>query len=314
MCRVLVPEELVEQGLESRFQVRPHGWQRRQRLVQRAELVFGRHGVHHGVARIAGNAVSHLQILPNPLLQLVTLVAQQRLSRPAIHQRQVGGQFVEALPGQDVVQHHQATQVMLRLGAEERRHPHQRLRIVAPIVGQTCQVVGGCELRVVEREVDNHRPGTRAPAQLFVRHLADVLEQHLDFALRPAPQHRVGGEQVVGIGHAKLLEQHLAHAASAVAGVVAGGCRATHDGLDVHAGDLDRNQGVGIVGDLDLADVGRPLLALAQHVLGFATGDGRADRAVVQRSQALRRQGLQRIDFRHQSAQQQCLDQARIVA
>ena len=52
---------------------------------------------------------------------------------------------------------------------------------------QTGQIVGGGELGIVEREVDDHRPGAEAPAQLFVRHLADVLEQHLDLALRPAP-------------------------------------------------------------------------------------------------------------------------------
>ena len=74
---VLVPEELVEQGLESRFQVRPTGGRGVSVWSSERNWSSGAMG-SHGVARVAGNAVGHLQVLPNPLLQLVTLVAQQR--------------------------------------------------------------------------------------------------------------------------------------------------------------------------------------------------------------------------------------------
>ena len=199
---------------------------------------------------------------------------------------------VEPLPLKDVIQHHQTSQIGQRLVAQERRQPHQCTGVAAAVFGETRQVVGRAEVHVVERKVEHHAPGTAAPAQSIISHLARVLIQQFDFAPSPAPVECVGGEQVAVVRDAQLLEQRFANYLAAIARVVIGLGR-SQDGLDVDASHLDGDDGVLVLGDLDLADLAGPVAALAQHILRLAARHGRAEGAVVQCRQTRAGQALE---------------------
>ena len=112
---------------------------------------------------------------------------------------------------------------------------------------------------------------------------------------------------------AKLLVEHLPHAADAVALVIlAAGL--LDDALGIHAGELHGDRGVDLLADADLAHAGRPGPAAAEHLLGLAAGDRRADRPVVQGRQLLGVQAPQRLDLGHQRRQEQRLHQPVVVA
>jgi hypothetical protein len=156
-------------------------------------------------------------------------------------------------------------------------------------------------------------PGPVASAQPTVLdQLADIVEDHIDLAARPAPGEGIGGEQVVALRDPQLPKQQLADLAPAIAGVVVGG-GVFQDGRHVHPGHLDREDRVEVLAHLDLADLRRPLPAAAQHDLGLPARDGGLDGAVVQRRQALGGQRPQGLDLRHQGREQQRLQEAGIV-
>ena len=271
--RVLMGKQLPQQALESRLEFRPHRWPRRQRRVQRLELLVRRQRVAHRISRLGADAVGHFQLRPQLDAQLVELVARQGLGLHPVDEREVGRVVVKALTLQDVVQHHQPPQVGQRLVAQERGQPHQRLGVAAAVLRQAGQIVGGAEVRVVKRKVQHHRPGARAAAQPVVGHLAHVLVQQLHLAPGSAPIEFVGGEQATGVRNLKFLEQRLPDPLAPIAGVVVR-LGSSQDRLDVHARHLDRDDRVLVFGDLDLADLAGPVAALAQHVLRLAARDG----------------------------------------
>ena len=273
MRRVLVGKQLAQQAIEGAAEVSAHGRARRQRRVQRLELLVCRERVAHRVTRLGADPVRHFELRPELDPQLVELIPGQRLGLHTVDEREVRSVVVEAVALQDVVEHHQAAEVGQRLVAEEGGQPHERSCVAAAVRTQARQIIRRAEVRVVERKVNHHRPGARAATQAVVGHLADVLVQQLDFAPRAAPDELVGREQPAGVLNAQLLEQGLADLLPPIAGVVVG-LGGTQDRLDVDAGDLDRDHRVLVLGDLDLADLAGPVAALAQHVLRLPPGDG----------------------------------------
>ncbi len=121
------------------------------------------------------------------------------------------------------------------------------------------------------------------------------------------------GEKLVAVPQAQLIEQQVTDQLASIAFVIVcfGGAK---NRFQIHAGDLDRDQRILVFSNLDLADFSSPIPNLAQHHLGFLAGDGGPEGSMIERRQALRGQSLQGLDLRHQSGQQQRLQQARIIA
>ena len=93
--------------------------------------------------------------------------------------------------------------------------------------------------------------------QRRVGQLADVAEQHRAAPLGVPPPELVVLLELALALDAKLLEEHLPHAADAVALVIlAAGL--LDDALGVHAGKLHGDRGVDLLADTDLAHAGRP--------------------------------------------------------
>ena len=212
-----------------------------------------------------------------------------------------------------MVQHHQTAQIGQRLVAKKRRQPDQRFRVAAPVGCQAGDVVIGAEVGLVKRKIQHHGPGTRAPAQALIGHLAHVFVEQLDLAGSAAPVEFVAGEQSAIVGNAQLGKQRLAYLLAPVARIVnhLGGAQ---DGFNIHAGHLNGHDRVLVFGHLDLADFGGPVPAFAQHILRLAPRNRRLEGAVVQRRQPQAGQRLERLHLRHQRRQQQRLEQPRIVA
>ena len=265
------------------------------------------------IARLNADAVDHLQLAAQLDAQRVELVARQRLGLRPVDERQVAGVLLEALTLQDVVQRHQPAQVRQRFAAQERRQPDQRAGAATPVLVQPRQVVIGGAVGLVEREVDHHVPGPRAALELLVGHRAHVLVDHLHLAPGATPVELVGDEQPAAVRDAQLLEQHLAHLLAPVARVVVGLGIAQHR-LQIDAGDLDRQHRVQVVGELDLAHLAGPVAQPAQHLRALLARDRRAESAVVQCRQPVRRQALERLHLGHQRGQQQRLEQPCVVA
>ena len=131
--------------------------------------------------------------------------------------------------------------------------------------------------------------------------------------MRAAPGETVVREQCPIVRDTQLGKQRLANLLAPVARVV-NGLGGAQDGLNINPRDLDRHHRVLVVGDLDLANLRRPVPAFAQHVLRLAPGNRRLEGAVVQRRQSGAGQTLERLDLRHQGRQQQRLQEPRIVA
>ena len=313
VCRVAVGEQLVQQAFEGRLKVHAHWRPGGQCRVQRLELLFGRQLMHDGLAGFRANPVGHFQVADHLDAQRVSLVPGHGLGLHPVDKGQVLRVGLEAVTLQDVVQHHVALEVSLGLGAEEGRQPDQRLRQATFVFGQSRQVIGRRAVRLVERQVHHDGPGAGAVLQAVVGHFPHVLIHHLHLAAGAAPVEVVVMEHRAAVGDTQLLEQQLTHRLAAVAGVVHHLGRLQHR-LQVHARDLDGHQRVGVLGDLQLAHLTRPVAQLAQHLLRLLARNGRAEGAVVKRRQARGGQRLQRFHLGHQRGQQQGLEQACVVA
>jgi hypothetical protein len=238
----------------------------------------------------------------------------KRLGLHPVDERQVGGVVVEALTLQDVVQHHQAPQVGQRLVAQERGQPHQRLGVAAAVLRQAGQIVGGAEVRVVKRKVQHHRPGARAAAQPVVGHLAHVLVQQLHLAPGAAPVELVGGEQAAGVRNAqapsnsasRIRLRRLPALSLASAARRMGSMSTPVTWIEI----------TGFWSSVILIS---PIsLAQSRHLrsTSCASRPGMGERKVPWFSAARRcaGQALQRLHLGHQRAEQQRLQQPRVVA
>ena len=273
VCGVLVGKQLPQQVVERRSELCPDGRAGCQGLVERPELLVRRQRVGHRVARLCADAVSHLQLRAQLDAQLVELVARQRPGLHLVVDRQHQRIVVETVTLEDVVEHHQAPQVCQRLVAEERGQPHQRAGVAPAVTVQARNVILRCAVGLVERKVQHHRPGTAAPTQPVVGHLAHVLVEHLHLAPGAAPGELVVGEQAAVVRDAQLVEHRFAQLLAPIARVVVRRC-AAQDGLDVHVGRFDRDDRLQVLSHLDFGDLARPVTALAHHVLPLAPWDG----------------------------------------
>ena len=204
--------------------------------------------------------VGGVQVVLHPLLEHAPLVLQERLGRLAVLWREVVGVLGEPLAGEDVLQDHEHPQVLLGVLAEERGHPAQglgpvRVRLLnAWIVLRSSR--GPCPASSKGKSMTSFQSSSAFSSDESGSSRM-LLNSTVQLRLVFRHQNSWYCSNSPSPCDAKLLVEHLPHAADAVALVVlAAGL--LDDALGVHAGELHGDRGVDLLADADLAHAGRP--------------------------------------------------------
>ena len=225
--------------------------------------------------------------------------------------------LVEPVAGQHLIEQHQPTKIpSCRIG-EEPRKPDDGVRRLSPgrEIPYLRQIVERCVPSLVERPVDHNPPQALGVAEFLRIHLPYIAEQDLAATPGAPPRHLVRlRKPALRCVEAEALTEELAHLLNPIAVAVERLC-VLEDALGIHPHDLESDDRVGgVVGDLDLARLRRPLAALAEHDLAFLAGNGGAHGAVIEGRQARRGEGPQRLDSLGKRGEQQRLHQPIVVA
>ena len=220
----------------------------------------------------------------------VTLVFEDPVGRRPRGGREVGGEAIEAVAIEDMLEDGQAAEVVERPLGEEGGYPADRLRraLRPAAFVELGEIVAGGEVLLVEGKVDHHLPVVGGIGELIDAHVAHVPKHHLRLATDPPPRKLVGLlEERRLLDSQGLLEDDLANDLHPVA-VAVFGLGPLEDAVGVDVSENDGDRGIaGIARDPDLADLGRPRLHLVAHRLHLAADDWRRDRAVVEGGEPL---------------------------
>ncbi len=160
------------------------------------------------------------------------------------------------------------------------------------------EIVVRTEARLVERIIDHQAPVVviRAPDDLG-RQATNVPEANVTAAHRPPPLDALVLPHVSLRIEPHALEENVAHDLLARAGFVLAACL-LEDGLEVDAADIDRYGRVRALRfDANLTERARPLSEALRREARFGSGDGRAERSVIELNDAACCQSLQRCNL-----------------
>ena len=179
----LALEHLREQVLEGRAQVRAHRRLGGVRGVERLEVLRGAVRLVDRALRGLVDPVGALEVADHGLAQLVALVVEQHAGLGAVEVREVVGVSAEGVVAlQDVVEPDEDAQLLLRLGAQERRKPDEGARrlLGLPELVQASDVLGRGVAGLVEGEVEDRLAAVGLGGERLGGELAHVAEDHLE--------------------------------------------------------------------------------------------------------------------------------------